>query len=167
MELQEKAVAPAQKVLPLAVDDGINALSYIRKNAKQFGIDPGKVGFMGFSAGGAVTLGVTFKSDEANAPNFIVPVYPWLSIFESYEIPEEGPPMLAICASDDPLLLAPGTAKLYTEWIDEGHTAELHMYSKGGHGFGMQRQGLPSDGWIERFYEWALAEGLVVSKAAN
>lgn len=167
MELQEKAIAPAQEVLPLATQDGMNALAYVRKNAKQFGIDPDKVGFMGFSAGGAVTLGVTFESDEGTAPDFIVPVYPWMSIFDGYVIPEEGPPMLAICASDDPLLLAADTAKLYTEWIDEGHTAELHMYSKGGHGFGMQRQGLPSDGWIERFYEWAIAEGLVISKAAN
>ena len=167
MELQEKVVPMAQEILPLAVQDGINALAHVRKNANDYGVDPKKVGFMGFSAGGAVTLGVTFDSNEASAPNFIVPVYPWMSIFEGYEIPEEGPPMLAICATDDPLRLALDTAKLYSEWIQEDHVAELHMYSKGGHGFGMQRQGLPSDDWIQRFYDWALAEGLVVSKESN
>ena len=167
MDLREKSVPMAQKVLPLAVADGMNALAHVRKNAGKYDIDPKKVGFMGFSAGGAVTLGVTFKSEEADAPNFIVPVYPWMSIFEGYEIPEEAPPMLAICASDDPLLLAPDTAKLYLEWIDEGHRAEMHLYSKGGHGFGMQQQGIPADGWIQRFYEWAIAEGFVISKEAN
>jgi len=53
------------------------------------------------------------------------------------------------------------------EWIDEGHVDEMHMYSKGGHGFGMKQQGLPSDDWIQRFYDWARAEGLVVSKEMN
>lgn len=167
MALQEKVVPLAQQVLPLAVEDGVNALAHVRRNAAEYGIDPNKVGFMGFSAGGAVTMGVTFGRDADNAPNFIVPVYPWMSIFESYEVPEEAPPMLAICASDDPLLLAADTAKLYLEWIDEGHIAEMHLYSKGGHGFGMQRQGLPSDDWIQRFYEWARAEGLVASKEMN
>lgn len=167
MALQEKVVPMAQSVLPLAIDDGINALAYVREHAATYGIDRNKVGFMGFSAGGAVTMGVTFESPEAEAPDFIVPVYPWMSIFEGYEIPEEAPPMLAICASDDPLLLAADTAKLYLEWIDEGHKGELHLYSKGGHGFGMQQQGLPSDNWIERFYEWAEAEGLVISKEPN
>jgi len=128
--LQEKVLPLAQQVLPLAIEDGRNALAHVRKNAAEYDIDPKKVGFMGFSAGGAVTMGITFGSDLTNAPNFIVPVYPWMSIFDSYEIPEEAPPMLAICASDDPLLLAADTAKLYMEWIDEGHVAEMHMYPK-------------------------------------
>ena len=167
MTLQEQVVPLAQKVLPLAVEDGKSALAHVRQHAAGYGIDPNKVGFMGFSAGGAVTMGVTFGSEETDAPNFIVPVYPWMSIFDGYEIPEEAPPMLAICATDDPLLLAKDTASLYLKWIDEGHRAEMHLYSKGGHGFGMQPQGLPSDGWIQRFYDWALAEGLVESKEAN
>ncbi|MGI9547559.1 MAG: alpha/beta hydrolase, partial [Flavobacteriaceae bacterium] len=78
--------------------------------------------------------------------------------------PEEVPPMLVICASDDPLLLGPDSVTLYSNWIAEGGLAELHMYAKGGHGFGMERQGLPSDKWIERFYEWLVAEEIVMSK---
>ena len=167
MDGWDNAVPMAQQVLPLAVQDGINALAHVRENASDYGIDPKKVGFMGFSAGGALTMQVTFASPETETPDFIVPVYPWMPIIEGYEIPEEGPPMLAICASDDPLLLAAGTAKLYSEWIDEGHVAELHLYSKGGHGFGMLQQGFPVDAWIQRFYDWAQAEGLVVSKEAK
>ena len=37
------------------------------------------------------------------------------------------------------------------------------MYAKGGHGFGMKKQGLPSDNWIERFYEWSIAEEIIQS----
>jgi len=44
--------------------------------------------------------------------------------------------------------------KLYSAWRSGGHPAEMHVYAKGGHGFGMNKQNLPCDAWIERFYEW-------------
>jgi hypothetical protein len=50
---------------------------------------------------------------------------------------------------------------LYSRWRSAGRTAELHLYAKGGHGFGMRQQGLPSDGWIERFREWMAQQGFV------
>lgn len=157
-----KLVSP---VLELAVTDGKNAVSYVRQNARRWNIDPKKIGFLGFSAGGAVTMGVALNSKEGEAPDFIIPVYPWMPVIGEYEIPEEIPPMLVICASDDPLLLGPDSIDLYSKWIDEGGRAGLHMYSQGGHGFGMDTQGLPSDTWIDRFYEWAVAEKLVDSKS--
>ncbi len=167
MDSQDEIVPRVKKVLPYSVKDGINAIAYVRKNANSLGIDPTKVGFMGFSAGGAVTFGVIYNTEEAAAPNFIVPVYAWTSVLEEQELPEEAPPMFMVCAADDPLLLAPANIKLYAQWIDEGHVGELHMYAKGGHGFGMQAQGKPSDQWIDRFYEWSVSEGLTQSKAAN
>jgi len=167
MAAQDKVIPTVKGVLPYSIKDGINAIAYVRKNASSLGIDPTKVGFMGFSAGGAVTLGVIYNTEEATAPNFIVPVYAWTSVLEAQELPEEAPPMFMVCAADDPLMLAPANIKLYTEYIDEGHTGELHMYAKGGHGFGMQAQGKPSDQWIDRFYEWSVSEGLTESKAAN
>jgi len=167
MAAQDKVIPAVKGVLPYSIKDGINAIAYVRKNASSLGIDPTKVGFMGFSAGGAVTLGVIYNTEEATAPNFIVPVYAWTSVLEAQELPEEAPPMFMVCAADDPLMLAPANIKLYTEYIDEGHTGELHMYAKGGHGFGMQAQGKPSDQWIDRFYEWSVSEGLTESKAAN
>lgn len=167
MAAQDKVIPTVKGVLPFSIKDGINAIAYVRKNATSLGIDPNKVGFMGFSAGGAVTFGVIYNTEEAAAPNFIVPVYAWTSVLEEQELPEEAPPMFMVCAADDPLMLAPANIKLYTKWIDEGHTGELHMYAKGGHGFGMQAQGKPSDQWIDRFYEWSVSEGLTQSKAAN
>ncbi len=150
------------KVLELATSDGLNAMSYVRSNAKELGIDPNKIGFMGFSAGGAVTMGVTFNYTITNRPDFIVPVYPWMTVLGTYSVPKDAPPMLIICASDDQYDLAHESVDLYSSWTKSGKSAALHMYSKGGHGFGMKTQDLPSDNWIERFYEWALAEKIVV-----
>ena len=163
MKEPEKVIEKVKPILPLSIADGQNALAYVKENASRWGVDTDKVGFMGFSAGGAVTMGVALNSLEEKAPAFIVPVYAWMPVIGEYEIPEDLPPMLVICASDDPLMLAPDSVSLYSNWVDEGGKAELHMYSQGGHGFGMEAQGLPSDDWISRFYEWAVSEKLVAS----
>jgi len=151
-------------VLDLATADGLNAMDYVRSNAKSLGIDPNKIGFMGFSAGGSVTMGVTFNYVKSNRPDFIVPVYPWMTVLGPYSVPHDAPPMLIICASDDQYDLAHESIDLYSAWSKSGMNAALHMYSKGGHGFGMKTQNLPSDNWISRFYEWSVAEGIVVPR---
>ncbi len=150
-------VAP---VLPLSIADGLAAITYVRTNADAMQLDPNKIGFMGFSAGGAVTMGVTFNYTEANKPNFIVPVYPWMTVIGDYKVPQDAPPMLVICASDDPLGLAKPSAELYLNWLTNNKSVGMHMYSKGGHGFGMRTQNLASDNWISQFYQWALTEGI-------
>lgn len=147
-------------VLPLSITDGLAAITYVRTNAKEMKLDPNKIGFMGFSAGGAVTMGVTFNYSKSTRPDFIVPVYPWMTVIGNYTIPEDAPPMLVICASDDPLGLARPSATLYTDWVTSGKNAGMHMYSKGGHGFGMKKQQLASDDWITQFHTWALTENL-------
>jgi acetyl esterase/lipase len=148
-------VAP---VMPHSVADGLSALAYVRANASVFRVNPDKIGFMGFSAGGAVTMGVVYNYNEANRPDFIVPVYPWTSAYPVQEVPADAPPMLVVCSSDDPLGLALGSVELYSSWLKSGKKVALHMYSKGGHGYGMKKQNLPSDHWISRFYEWSVAE---------
>lgn len=150
-------VAP---VLPLSIADGLAAITYVRTNAKNMQLDPNKIGFMGFSAGGAVTMGVTFNYTKANRPDFIVPVYPWMTVIGDYKVPEDAPAMLVVCASDDPLGLARPSTILYTDWLTSGKNAGMHMYSKGGHGFGMKKQNLASDNWIAQFHAWALTEKL-------
>lgn len=168
---QEGATNPARigervaPVLPLSVADGLSAISNVRENAEKYDVDPSKIGFMGFSAGGAVTMGVTFNYTKENRPDFIVPVYAWMAVVGPYSVPEDAPPMLVICASDDPLQLAPASVKLYSDWLGKSKRVGLHMYSKGGHGFGMKEQGLPSDHWIQRFYDWSVAEGITVAES--
>ncbi len=163
-EIGERIGEKVGPVLPLSIADGLAAITEVRANAQKYGVDPKKIGFMGFSAGGAVTMGVTFNYTEANRPDFIVPVYPWMVVLGAYEVPVDAPPMLVICASDDPLLLAPASIDLYSAWLAQGKVVEIHMYAKGGHGFGMRKQGLPSDHWIQRFYDWSLSEGIATAQ---
>ena len=147
-------------VLPYSYADGLSAIAYVRENSESFKIDPKKIGFMGFSAGGAVTMGVAYNYSEANRPDFLVPVYAWTLVMPVQEVPADAPPMFVICASDDPLGLAPGSIELYSSWLKAKKPIGLQMYAKGGHGFGMKKQGLPSDTWIERFYDWSVAQGI-------
>lgn len=147
-------------VIPFSVQDGLAAINHVRTNASEYGIDPAKIGFMGFSAGGAVTMGVGYNYTESTRPDYLVPVYPWTDAQPVQDVPATAPPMLVICANDDPLGLAKGSTALYESWREAGKPAGLHMYAKGGHGFGMRPQGLPSDTWIQRFHDWAVAEGI-------
>ncbi len=147
-------------ILPYSYADGLTAISYVRQNAEKYKIDPEKIGFMGFSAGGAVTMGVAYNYNETNKPNFLVPVYPWTVVIPIQDVPQDAPPMFVVCSSDDPLGLAPGSVELYSSWLKAEKPAALQMYAKGGHGYGMKAQNLPSDTWIERFYEWAIAQGI-------
>lgn len=147
-------------ILRLAIADGLNAVSHVRENASRYDVAPDEIGFMGFSAGGSVAMGVTFNAGPENLPDFIVPVYADMGVFGDYDVPGNAPPMLVICASDDSLGLARDSVSLYSAWHAAGVSAGLHMYSRGNHGFGMRRNNLPSDNWIERFYEWSLAERL-------
>ncbi|MEA1787424.1 alpha/beta hydrolase [Arenibacter sp. GZD96] len=163
-EAGASVITNVKPILPLAVEDGLKTIAEVRANAALYNIDPNKIGFMGFSAGGAVTMGVALQATKENRPNFIVPVYPWMTVVGDYEVPQDAPPMLVICASDDPLDLAAPSASLYAAWLQAGKPVGMHMYAKGGHGFGMRKQNLPSDKWIERFYEWSLAEGITVPR---
>lgn len=141
-------------VFPLSFSDGLNAVSYVREHAKELGVNPERIGFMGFSAGGAVTMGVAYNYEEQSRPDFLAPVYPWTTAYPVQDVPEDAPPMIIICASDDPLGLATGSIDLYSSWLKARKSVELHMYAKGGHGFGMKAAGIPTDKWIERFAEW-------------
>ncbi len=159
-----KLIEEVSGLMPFSIADGLNAISYVRSNAAKLGVDPKRIGFLGFSAGGAVTLGVASYYSEENRPDFLVPVYPWTSAIPLQKPRKDVPPTLIICATDDPLDLAAGSIQLYNSWLSQGLSVGLHMYSKGGHGFGMKKQGLPADDWIMRFYEWSVAEGLTIPR---
>jgi hypothetical protein len=68
-------------------------------------------------------------------------------------VPSDVPPLFACIAQDD-VLLYRVVEGLYSDWTDAGRPAELHIYRRGAHGFGMVKQGLPSDRWIEQFHDW-------------
>ena len=153
------------KVMPYSVTDGLNAVQYVRDNAADYGIQTNRIGFLGFSAGGAVTMGVGYEYETGNRPNFLVPIYAWTDAQPVQEPKSDMPPMFIICATDDPLDLAKGSVELYSSMLKAKKNVALHMYARGGHGFGMYPQGFPSDHWIERFYDWAVSEKLVATTA--
>ncbi|MGW8317120.1 MAG: alpha/beta hydrolase, partial [Bacteroidales bacterium] len=152
------------EVLPFSVQDGLNAVAYVRENAEKYGIEKNRIGFMGFSAGGAVTLGVGYQCNTSNRPDFLAPVYPWTTVMPVQTPSDNAPPIFIVCASNDGVGLAPGSVDLYRSYLDKRIPAELHMYSRGDHGFGMKVQGMPSDHWIERFYDWAVTEGFIIPR---
>ena len=148
-------------IIPLAVTDGLAAMTYVRTHASEYHIQPDKIGFMGFSAGGTVTMGVAYKSNADAKPNFIAPVYAYLPPeFSSMQV-RDNMPAFIVAASDDQLGLAPHSVTIYNKWMEAKQSAELHMYAKGGHGFGSRKQNLPTDSWIERFGEWLQLQGLL------
>jgi acetyl esterase/lipase/lysophospholipase L1-like esterase len=145
----------------MAIADGLKAIEYVRSHAAEYNINPKRIGFMGFSAGGTVTMGTVFNYTTANRPDFAAPIYPYMNALKKQDIPGDAPPLFICAASDDQLGLAPHSTNLYNAWIAAKKTAELHMYEKGGHGFGMRKLNLPTDTWIERFGDWLDLHGLL------
>ena len=149
------------EVVEFAMNDGLEAVKYVREHAADYGINPGQIGFMGFSAGGTVTMSVAMTGKGVTQPNFIAPIYTYLSAAIGNQVPKEKMPAFLAAASNDGLGLAPHTIEIYNRWLAGGQEVELHMYEKGDHGFGMSKQGLPSDTWIQRFGDWLQARGLL------
>jgi len=147
------------KTVPLAIADGLAAVTYVRQHASEWGVSPDRVGILGFSAGGAVTAGVAFHYLPEGRPAFVAPIYAGGGQFKDDTVPADAPPMFLAAATDDQLGLAPVSVFLYEKWIAAHKSAELHIYSKGGHGFGMRKQNLPVDHWIDRFVDWMQLQG--------
>jgi acetyl esterase/lipase len=116
---------------------------------------------MGFSAGGGVTTGVAFQYKPESRPAFVAPIYAGGEDFRSLTVPADAPPMFVAAATDDSLGLAPLSVALYAKWANAKKSAELHLYAKGSHGFGMHQQNIPTDHWIDRFADWLELEGFM------
>jgi acetyl esterase/lipase len=139
---------------PLAGIDGAMAMRTVRARAEEFGIDPARTGILGFSAGGNVAVRVAYAGDPEVRPAFVGSIYATAHGVELGEPPVGSGPLFAAVATDDTLGLTDDSLAIYDTWRRARLPAELHAYARGGHGFGMRRQGLPSDGWIDRFIDW-------------
>lgn len=145
---------------PEAVQDAEAALALVRARAAEWGVDPGRVGMVGFSAGAITTLAVTLGAKPDTAPAFIAPVY---GPMNAVAVPAAAPPMFAAMASDDPLFARKGFG-LIDSWQKARRPVEFHLYQKGGHGFGMGQKGTTSTGWLEGFFAWLGSNGFLVKK---
>jgi len=148
-------------VVPLAMQDGLTAVKYVRDHAAQYKIDPNKIGFMGFSAGGTVTMSVAYNATNENRPNFLAPIYAYEKAIIGSTVPSAKTPIFIAAASDDDLGLATHSVDIYLKWLGAKQPAELHMYERGKHGFGTKKQNLPVDSWLDRFEDWLRMQGLL------
>lgn len=134
---------------PEQIADAKAAFALIRARAKQWRVDPARVGMIGFSAGAMVTMITTLAAPETK-PAFIAPIY---GSMEAVKVPPDAPPMFAVIAADDPLFAKKGFG-LLDAWQAGGRPVEFHMYQAGGHGFGMGKKGTTSTGWFPAFMHW-------------
>lgn len=161
MQKGPKMDQDVRPIVPLAMADGLKAMEYVRKNAKLYNVNPSRIGIMGFSAGGTVTTSVAMNYTKDSRPDFVAPIYLAYDWVPNKNVPQDAPPLFLLAATDDQLGLAPNSVRLYNEWTGAQKTAELHLYAKGGHGFGMRTQNLPSDRWIQLFADWLEVQGFI------
>lgn len=121
------------------------AIRVVRERARQWRIDPARVGVMGFSAGGYLAA-LAENEEAATRPAFAVLAYPAFDADTVPEVAENAPPTFLYVNDDDPF--AAGTAKYYLALRDAKISAELHVFRRGGHGTGMTGRG-PTSGFDE------------------
>ena len=147
-----------------ALADAARAMRTVRARAKEWNVDPSKIGFMGFSAGGEVAALIETRFDKGNdsspdpierassRPDFAVVVYPGYKP-GTITVPKDAPQTFLVCADNDPSHVVT-TVNLYLDLQKQGVSSEMHIYSSGGHGFGIRESKLPVSSWPERLKQW-------------
>ncbi len=181
----DKTIAPLQ--------DAQQAFRLVRQRAKEFGVNPDRVGIMGFSAGGhlASTAGTHFEkpvgegADGTNVrPDFQILIYPVISFTDSLthggsrnnllgqsmtadqkklysnelQVTPRTPPAFLVHSGDDEAVKVQNSVQFYLACLRNGVPAEMHLYPKGGHGYGMNNKTTP-DAWMDRLGNWLQANG--------
>ncbi len=164
------------------LQDAQRAMRLVRKNAKAWGIDPKRLGMMGFSAGGHLTVMTGTHWDEttyeridaaddlSSRPDFLMPIYPAylgekgnpLKLSSLVRITQKTPPVFMTVAFDDKDRGA-RAALLLIELKEKGVPAELHVFSRGGHGYGLRPSGDPVSGWPKLCEQWMRVSGFLGS----
>ena len=149
--------AEMRTLMAMTQADAQQAVRIVRQRAAEWGVNPNRIGFVGFSAGGGVTAQVALNYTPDCRPDFAAPIY--AAVFEEVQAPPEQPLFLACTVSDQ--MASRACLILYQAWQAAKRPVEMHIYAHGDHGFGMRKLGLPSDTWIERFVEWLKAMGMM------
>ena len=156
------------------LQDAQRAIRVARSHADDWGIDPNRIGILGFSAGGHLTLMAGMHYDEASypqqdeidklsaKPNFLCPIY---AAYMGVDYADKGPlgDLIKVSKETPPTFLAVtaddsgrGThaALLFIELQKAGVPAEIHVYTKGGHGYGIRESDRPVSTWHHRLGDW-------------
>jgi acetyl esterase/lipase len=165
------------------LQDAQRALGLVRHQARELGIDPGRIGVLGFSAGGHLsadlsnnhdvrTYPVVDAADQASCrPDFCVLIYPGgLTVKEKNDtvVPDlpvsatNTPPTFIAMTQDDGVRVETGLF-YYLALKNAGVPAEMHLYPRGGHGYGLRRTGATVTTWPDRVADWMKASGWLKS----
>lgn len=162
------------KVEEHAGADGLRSVRVVRARAKEWGIDPARIGFMGFSAGGEVASLVETRFDsgkpdaadpverQSSRPDFVVLGYPGTRA-DNVHIRPDTPSTFLIQAYDD-RIGSERSAEYFLLLKKAGVPAELHIYRRGGHGFGMRDRKIPTSSWPARLQDWMQDSGYLTRK---
>lgn len=150
----------------IADADARQAMRFVRGNAARYGIAPNRIGMIGSSAGAMTVMDVASSTDAASRPDFAVPVYG--AVLSDELPPADAPPLFIVAAQDDPKTPVGKSVEIFERWTQAGRPAELHLYERGGHAFGLRAHRLPADHWGMGLEAWLLSHGLVgaASRAA-
>jgi acetyl esterase/lipase len=162
------------------LQDAQRALGLVRNRAKEFGIDPKRIGIIGFSAGGHLSAAASTiyenrsypANDEADAtscrPDFTILIYPaYLTVKEDgdkispeLKLTENTPPTIMVMAADDPVRVE--NVLFYTLALKKAKVpVELHVYSSGGHGYGLRPTKESVTAWPKKVEEWMQSRDLL------
>ena len=157
-----------------SVNDTLQAIRMVRKHASKWGIDPHKIGVMGFSAGGEQASGSALRFPEFDEgkvagddiyagtsarPDFVTLVYTGpsrITLNPGFPIPADVPPAFIVSASYGDARHTIWATDYYMEMLNLGvPNIELHLYGNGWHGGGISdRGGIPYGTWPDRFVDW-------------
>ena len=153
------------KIETHALADGQRAIKLVRSRAKEWNINPSAVGIIGFSAGGEIAAMAATRADvnlgntpdevdqQKSRPDFQGLFYP--AIPKEMKIEKDTPPAFMVCGYGDRQNISEGLPELYLTFKRAGASAELHVYSGAGHGFGLRDSNKsPAGAWPARFEEW-------------
>jgi acetyl esterase/lipase len=133
-------------------EDALRAVATIRDRAQEWGVDPDRIGAIGFSAGGHVALSL------ARLTNLyaVAAIYPAVLDRDDLQVADDAPPLFVAVANDDwfGAFMLKGALGLQKAWAKAKRPVELHVYEGGGHGFGMQQLGTTSDAWFDDLTRW-------------
>lgn len=149
----------AEQARGWAEEDGRQAVRFVRRRASEWSLHPHRIGIAGFSAGGGVSVAAATGHEAETRPNFAAGLYPGYR--RGTTVPADAPSIFLAIAEDDVLVAPLSAVRLYEAWRKEGRPAELHVFAAGQHGFGMKKQGLPSDAWTDLFNSWLAAQGFL------
>jgi len=160
-----KQIKSSADVERLSVADGMRAIRTLRAKAAALGVRPDRVGIMGFSAGGNLAGRLVARMNELDAdaadpidrlscrPDFAVLVYASIRTLDERTVTRKTPPIFMIHAAND-RVPNDGCAKLFLALYKAKVPAELHIFTTGGHGFGLGNRGGAVAAWPKLFALW-------------